>query len=295
MKFEKKLNARLHSFEDNVMPRVYEWVENRKPLLLRMLLKLSIRIIGFAILIVTIACSLLLRPWFRICLYIFFACYTKFIFEPAQIEWEEVGSRAQAWAIAGAALGVMANLPYFIFLRLSNSGNFFLDYPLSVIDETLSSNKSKVEKKPSPWLTILFLSITGYVLGAITVLFRQFHLQNVLAIIMLICVDLIATAIIRKLFGKKQSTATKREVLWLGFNEDQFRFMKNMTVGIVPVSWKEMDDGKRYEVYRSNTKAIALEFLNSISTTEIPKLFHIIVETPQGNVGKNTEGVFDEP
>jgi hypothetical protein len=54
-----------------------------------------------------------------------------------------------------------------------------------------------------------------------------------------------------------------------------------------------MDDGRRYEVYRSYTKAMALEFLNNISTTEIPKLSHIIVETPQGNIGKDTEGIFD--
>jgi len=77
--------------------------------------------------------------------------------------------------------------------------------------------------------------------------------------------------------------------------ENEFKFKNYKIPGVNPISWEEKTDGRRYEVYRSNTKLKALEFLNSIPTAEIPQLFYIIVETPQGNIGKDTQGIFDEP
>ena len=100
---------------------------------------------------------------------------------------------------------------------------------------------------------------------------------------------------LRKLFGKKQSTATPSGGVRPVFNDREFKFRKYKIEGITPISWEEMTDGRRYEVYRSNTRAKALEFLTNIPTNEIPPIFYIIVETPQGNVGKDTKGVFDEP
>lgn len=99
---------------------------------------------------------------------------------------------------------------------------------------------------------------------------------------------------LRKLFGKKQPTTSSGNIRPV-FNNQEFRFRKYKIAGITPVSWEEMMDGRRYEVYRCNTRAVALKFLQSIPTTEIPRLFYIIVETPQGNVGKDLQGIFDEP
>ncbi len=100
---------------------------------------------------------------------------------------------------------------------------------------------------------------------------------------------------LHKLFGKKQSTARTNENIDAVFNDREFKFRKYKIEGITPVSWEEMTDGRMYEVYRSNTRVKALEFLNSIPTAEIPRLFYIIVETPQGNMGKDMKGIFDEP
>jgi len=100
---------------------------------------------------------------------------------------------------------------------------------------------------------------------------------------------------ISKLFGKKQSTAPLSNNMRPTFNDREFKFRNYKIPGINPVSWEEKYDGRRYEVYRGSTRAIALEFLKSIPTTEIPQLFYIIVETPQGNVGKDLKGIFDEP
>ncbi len=100
---------------------------------------------------------------------------------------------------------------------------------------------------------------------------------------------------LRKLFGKKPSKAMPSGNIRSVFNDHEFRFKKYKIEGITPVSWEEMTDGRMYEVYRSNTKIKALEFLKSIPTAEIPRLFYIIVETPQGNLGKDMQGIFDEP
>lgn len=90
-------------------------------------------------------------------------------------------------------------------------------------------------------------------------------------------------------------SAIRHEILKRGSSaEDEFKFRKYKIPGVNPISWEEKTDGRRYEVYRSNTRAKALEFLTNIPTTEIPQLFYIIVETPQGNVGKDLQGIFDE-
>jgi len=97
------------------------------------------------------------------------------------------------------------------------------------------------------------------------------------------------------LLNSNANKATPSENVRPVFNDHEFKFRKYKIAGITPVSWEEMTDGRTYEVYRSNTRVKALEFLNSIPTAEIPRLFYIIVETPEGNMGKDMQGIFDEP
>lgn len=53
-------------------------------------------------------------------------------------------------------------------------------------------------------------------------------------------------------------------------------------------------NGNVYEVYKSRSRANAMKFLGAIPTSVIPPLHYIIVETPEGNVGKDVRGTFDE-
>lgn len=91
-------------------------------------------------------------------------------------------------------------------------------------------------------------------------------------------------------------SVVRHEILKRGsLAEEEFKFRNYKIPGVNPISWEEKTDGRRYEVYRSDTRAKALEFLANIPTAEIPQLFYVIVETPQGNVGKDLQGIFDEP
>ena len=47
-----------------------------------------------------------------------------------------------------------------------------------------------------------------------------------------------------------------------------------------------------YEVYRGASKAQALAFLQSKTVTQ--RLYYLIVETPEGNFGKDVDGIFEE-
>lgn len=53
-------------------------------------------------------------------------------------------------------------------------------------------------------------------------------------------------------------------------------------------------NGNVYEVYKSDRRATAMSFLNAIPTSALPPLHYVIVETPEGNVGKDVKGTFDE-
>lgn len=57
---------------------------------------------------------------------------------------------------------------------------------------------------------------------------------------------------------------------------------------------KRMDDGKVYEVWMGESRSAALTFLRGIPCEKIPGLYYIIVETPDGNFGKDINGMFDE-
>jgi hypothetical protein len=64
--------------------------------------------------------------------------------------------------------------------------------------------------------------------------------------------------------------------------------------GVAETSMEIQPDGKKYEVYTAKSKSLALEFLRGLPTDEIPSLYYVIVETPEGNVGKDLNGMFDE-
>ena len=54
----------------------------------------------------------------------------------------------------------------------------------------------------------------------------------------------------------------------------------------------ERNGKNTYEVYRGASKTDALTFLQSKTVTQ--RLYYIIVETPQGNFGKDIDGIFEE-
>ena len=49
-----------------------------------------------------------------------------------------------------------------------------------------------------------------------------------------------------------------------------------------------------YEMYSANSKEKAMNFLNRIPTSEIPPQFYIVVETPEGEWGKDIDGIYQD-
>ena len=75
---------------------------------------------------------------------------------------------------------------------------------------------------------------------------------------------------------------------------EQFRFRQYKIAGVRASHLQEQTDGKIYEVYQAESRATALRFLSHIPASEIPPLFYVIAKTPQGNVGRDVNGLFDE-
>ena len=73
-----------------------------------------------------------------------------------------------------------------------------------------------------------------------------------------------------------------------------FKCYAYITAGVEVAGIDKKDNGMVYEVYRSQRRSTALSFLNAIPAGKIPDLHYVIVETPEGNVGKDVRGVFDE-
>jgi hypothetical protein len=65
--------------------------------------------------------------------------------------------------------------------------------------------------------------------------------------------------------------------------------------GVCVAGIDKKPNGNVYEVYKSGCRATAMKFLSAIPTSAIPPLHYVIVETPEGNVGKDVRGTFDEP
>jgi len=78
------------------------------------------------------------------------------------------------------------------------------------------------------------------------------------------------------------------------FIRQSFKFTDYVIEGIRCANLDRKYDGKVYEVYHCQSRSKALEFLRSIPSSQIPPLYYIIVETPQGNLGKDLQVIFDE-
>lgn len=72
------------------------------------------------------------------------------------------------------------------------------------------------------------------------------------------------------------------------------KFFTYLIKGVNFIGLHVNNDGKKYEIYQSNNKTSAFNFLKSIPKNIIPSLFYVIVETPEGNFGKDVDGVFNE-
>jgi hypothetical protein len=107
-----------------------------------------------------------------------------------------------------------------------------------------------------------------------------------------------------RMFGwlKKKSTASKQLPAQHVSAKDAprvlaangFKCYGYITAGVEVAGFDKKDNGNVYEVYRSQSRATALSFLNAIPQGVLPERHYVIVETPQGNVGKDMLGVFDE-
>ena len=86
----------------------------------------------------------------------------------------------------------------------------------------------------------------------------------------------------------------KEPVVTVSETDEQFRFRQYKIAGVRASHLQEQADGKIYEVYRAESRATALRFLSRIPASEIPPLFYVIAKTPQGNVGRDAGGLFDE-
>jgi hypothetical protein len=76
--------------------------------------------------------------------------------------------------------------------------------------------------------------------------------------------------------------------------QNGFKCYGYIIAGVEVAGIDKKDNGNVYEVYRSQNRATALSFLNAIPQGVLPERHYVIVETPQGNVGKDMLGVFDE-
>jgi hypothetical protein len=74
--------------------------------------------------------------------------------------------------------------------------------------------------------------------------------------------------------------------------EDEER-VKQVDISSVKFTVKEYINEGTFEVYKANSKEQALAFLKTKSVTE--KLYYIQVETPEGNFGRDINGMYDLP
>lgn len=75
---------------------------------------------------------------------------------------------------------------------------------------------------------------------------------------------------------------------------NQFKFHHFSTPDMKLVNIDKKTNNNIYEVYFAPDKQTALAFLRTIPRNQIPGLYYVIVETPQGNFGKDMDGIFDE-
>ena len=97
-------------------------------------------------------------------------------------------------------------------------------------------------------------------------------------------------------------TASRRQAGVVATNEQAresarefgFLFVDYVIDGIRLAGIDRKQNGYVYEVYNADSRAQAVQFLRRIPIHEIPYLHYVIVETPEGNVGRDLNGMFDE-
>lgn len=101
---------------------------------------------------------------------------------------------------------------------------------------------------------------------------------------------------VQPLFLEVQKGIEIRVSRWPYYRAHLFGFDIYKIPGIrpAPKHLEAKPSGEKYQVYAAESKSLALKFLRGIPTDEIPPLFYIIVETPEGNIGKDMNGMFDE-
>ena len=74
--------------------------------------------------------------------------------------------------------------------------------------------------------------------------------------------------------------------------EKKEEIKNNNTTGEIKFCKKYKKDFFTYEVYEAKTKKDAMNFLNGKIVTE--KLYYICVDTPEGNFGRDINGIYEE-
>jgi hypothetical protein len=78
------------------------------------------------------------------------------------------------------------------------------------------------------------------------------------------------------------------------FLHTECKFLAYMPEGMQVFGLDRKDNGRMYEVYRADCLATAMRFLRSLPREDIPPRYYVIVETPEGNVGRDLEVIFNE-
>lgn len=73
-----------------------------------------------------------------------------------------------------------------------------------------------------------------------------------------------------------------------------FRCYGYLSAGVEVAGIDKKDNGWVYEVYTGQSRNSAIAFLQGIPNGCIPEGHYVIVETPQGNLGRDVLGMFDE-
>jgi hypothetical protein len=74
----------------------------------------------------------------------------------------------------------------------------------------------------------------------------------------------------------------------------RFKFIRFLVPDIKMVHIDKKNNGNIYEVYFAPDYITGVDFLRKIPRNEIPPQYYIIVETPEGNIGKDIDGIFNE-
>lgn len=73
-----------------------------------------------------------------------------------------------------------------------------------------------------------------------------------------------------------------------------FRCYAHIVPGVEVAGIDKKQNGRVYEIYRCSQRTTAVSFLKGIPEGVIPESHYVVVETPSGNVGKDTIGIYDE-